>query len=357
MLVFLPVLADNGGQPFLSWNLVADLQDMLQYPFMQHAFAAGTIIALIAGVVGYFIVLRGMAFASHTLANVGFAGAAGAALIGVNPAFGLLVFTATGALGIAALGRRIYGRDVAVGIVLALALALGLLFIALYHGYATNAYSILFGDVLGVSAQDVTIALVVGVLTLLVVACIFRPLLFTSLDEEVAEARGVPVRLLAVGFLLLVGLVVAEAVQIVGVLLIFALLVTPAAIAERLTVRPARALLLAVLVALLVTWGGLFIAYYYPYPLGFFMSTLAFLAYLLVRLAEGSYHRVRHRPTSDAAQDGEEAPPAPATPEGPEHRAENVAKRPAPMLPAIDVAQASQVGGITEVKGMQEGSL
>ncbi len=277
------------GQPTLSWNLLADLRGMLNYPFMVHAFAAGTIIAIIAGALGYFVVLRGMAFASHTLANIGFAGAAGAALIGLNPVFGLLAFTFVGAAGMGALGRRIYGRDVAVGIVLAVALALGLLFIDLYHGYATNAYSILFGDVLGVSAQDVTIALAVGAFTLLALAVVFRPLLFASLDEEVAEARGLPVRWLALGFLLLLGLVVAEAVQIVGVLLIFSLLVTPAAIAERLTKRPSRALALSVAIALVVTWAGVFIAYYYPYPLGFFISTFAFALYLLVRIGEVMY--------------------------------------------------------------------
>ncbi len=274
------------GQPTLSWNLVADLQDMLHYPFMLHAFAAGTIVAMLAGALGYFVVLRGMAFASHTLANIGFAGAAGAALIGVNPVFGLLAFTFVGALGMGALGRRSYGRDVAVGIVLAVALALGLLFIDLYQGYATNAYSILFGDVLGVSAQDVAIALAVGALTLVTLACAWRPLLFASLDEEVAEARGLPIRWLALGFLLLLGLVVAEAVQIVGELLIISLLMTPAANAERLTPRPARALLLAVALALLITWAGIFIAYYYPYPLGFFISTLAFALYVLGRVGE-----------------------------------------------------------------------
>lgn len=278
-----------GGQPTLSWNLVADLQDMLMYPFMLHAFAAGTIVAIIAGALGYFVVLRGMAFASHTLANIGFAGAAGAALVGVNPVFGLLAFTFVGALGMGALGRRIYGRDVAVGIVLAVALALGLLFIDLYQGYATNAYSILFGDVLGVSALDVAIALAVGALTLVTLACAWRPLLFASLDEEVAEAHGLPIRWLALGFLLLLGLVVAEAVQIVGVLLIFSLLVTPAAIAERLTTRPGRAVLLAVTFALLITWAGIFIAYYYPYPLGFFISTLAFALYVLARVGEVGY--------------------------------------------------------------------
>ena len=328
MTLLFSSLALSVGQPTLSWNLVADLQDMLHYPFMLHTFAAGTIVAIIAGALGYFVVLRGMAFASHTLANIGFAGAAGAALVGVNPVFGLLAFTFVGALGMGALGRRIYGRDVAVGIVLAVALALGLLFINLYHGgYGINTYSILFGDVLSVSAQDVVIALAVGALTLVALACVWRPLLFASLDEEVAEARGLPVRWLALGFLLLLGLVVAEAVQIVGVLLIFALLVTPAAIAERLTRRPGRALLLAVAIALFVTWAGIFIAYYYPYPLGFFISTLAFALYLLARIGESGARWLQGAhpgaPTRDGLTGAAASPGAPANagPAGAAHEA------------------------------------
>jgi zinc/manganese transport system permease protein len=262
---------------------VADWQDIFQYDFMRHAFLAGTIIAVLAGAVGYFVVLRGLAFASHTLANIGFAGAAGAVFIGVNPVFGLLAFTLLGALGMSAFGRRLSERDVAVGIILATALGLGLLFISLYKGYSTDAYSVLFGELLGISEQEVFIALIVGIITLLALGILYRPLLFASLDEEVATAKGLPVTLLGGVFFLLLALAVAEAVQIVGVLLIFALLVTPAAIAERLVVRPGRALLLAVVLALLFTWGGLFIAYYQPYSLGFFITSLAFATYLVVR--------------------------------------------------------------------------
>lgn len=253
---------------------------------MRHAFLAGTIIAVLAGAVGYFVVLRGLAFASHTLANIGFAGAAGAVFIGVNPVFGLLAFTLAGALGIGALGKRLSERDVAVGIILATALGLGLLFISLYQGYSTDAYAVLFGEILGISEQEVFIALIVGAITLLALGILYRPLLFASLDEEVATAKGLPIQLLSMLFLLVLALAVAEAVQIVGVLLIFALLVTPAAIAERLVVRPARALLLSVVLALLFTWGGLTIAYYLSYSLGFFITTLAFATYLVVRLVK-----------------------------------------------------------------------
>jgi zinc/manganese transport system permease protein len=281
------------GSPGFSWNLVADWQDIFQYAFMRNAFLAGTIIAVMAGVVGYFVVLRGLAFASHTLANIGFAGAAGAVLVGLAPVYGLLAFTLVGGLGMGVFGKRLSQRDVAVGITLSLALGLGILFISLYQGYSTDAYAVLFGEVLGISQQDVLIALVVGVVTLLGLGAMFRPLLFASLDEEAAEAKGVPVRFVSVAFILVLALAVAEAVQIAGVLLIFALLVTPAAIAERLVKRPSLTLLVSVLLALLFTWGGLTIAYYLPYPLGFFITTLAFGSYLVVRLITDSPWRAR----------------------------------------------------------------
>lgn len=284
LALFHPSLG-SPGQPTFSWNLMADWQDLFHYDFMRHAFLAGTIIAVLAGAAGYFVMLRGLAFTSHTLANIGFAGAAGAVLVGVNPVFGLLAFTLAGALGIGAFGRRIAGRDVAVGIILATALGLGLLFISLYKGYSTDAYSVLFGEILGISEQEVWLALLVGCVTVLALGILYRPLLFASLDEEAAEAKGLPIHLLSFIFLLVLALAVAEAVQISGVLLIFALLVTPAAIAERLVVRPAHTLLLSVGLALLFTWGGLTIAYYLAYSLGFFITTLAFTTYLVVRLA------------------------------------------------------------------------
>lgn len=288
------------GQPVFSWDLVADWQDIFQYDFMRHAFLAGTIIAIMAGAVGYFVVLRGLAFASHTLANIGFAGAAGAVLIGVSPVFGLLAFTLGGALGIGTFGKRLSERDVAVGVILALALGLGLLFISLYQGYSTDAYAVLFGEVLGISEQEVFIAFIVGIVTLLALGILYRPLFFTSLDEEVAEAKGLPVQRLRIVFLLILALAVAEAVQIVGVLLIFALLVTPAAIAERLTIRPVQALLLSIILALLFTWGGLIIAYYQPYSLGFFITALAFSTYLVMRLVKDGSHLLRRRPVTSA---------------------------------------------------------
>jgi zinc/manganese transport system permease protein len=267
-------------------NLLVDLQQMLQYQFMQHAFEAGTLVAIVAGIVGYFVVLRRSAFAAHSLSHIGFAGAAGAVLVGVSPVVGLLVFTSAGGIGMTVLGRRASHRDVQIGIVLSFMLGLGVLFISLYTGYATEAYSILFGEILGVSEMDVLVTAVASAVILCVVVVVFRPLLFASLDEEVAEAKGLPMRMLGVVFMLLVALATSIAVQVVGVLLIFSLMVTPAAIAQRLARRPWQALVLSVIISLASTWLGLTVAFFEPYPVSFFITTIVFILYLSVRFSQ-----------------------------------------------------------------------
>ncbi|TMC13827.1 MAG: metal ABC transporter permease [Chloroflexi bacterium] len=269
--------------PQLSWNLFDDLAALFHYQFMVHAFEAGTVVALVAGAIGYFVVLRGTAFAAHALSHIGFAGATGAVVLGVSPVFGLLAFTLGAGAAIGALGNRLRGRDVTIGIVLAWTLGLGVLFISLYKGYATEAYALLFGEILGISGIDVAITLAMGVITLLALAAAYRPLLFSSVDEELAGARGVPVTALSIGFMAILAVAVTEAVQVVGVLLIFALIVTPAAIAIRLTSRPRTAILVSALLALAFTWLGLAISYYSPHPVSFFITSLAFATYLLVR--------------------------------------------------------------------------
>ncbi len=271
-----------------SFNILADLQSMWQYDFMRHAFEAGTIVAIIAGIIGYFIVLRRSSFAAHALSHIGFAGAAGAVLLGVNPIIGLLVFTSGGGFAMATLGRKAASRDVQIGTVLAFMLGLGVLFISLYSGYATEAYSLLFGEILGISSGDVLVTLVAALVLLAAVAVAYRPLLFTSLDEDVAEAKGVPIFWIGVLFMLLVAVATSIAVQVVGVLLIFALMVTPAAVAQRLARRPAQGILVSVLIALFATWFGLFISFYVPYPVSFFITTITFAAYLAVRLSQSA---------------------------------------------------------------------
>jgi zinc/manganese transport system permease protein len=267
-----------------SINIVSDLANIFAYDFMRHAFIAGTIVAIIAGVVGYFVVVRRSSFAAHGLSHAGFTGAAGAALLGVNPIAGLLVFTIGGALLMGALGKRATNRDVEIGTVLAFMLGLGVLFISLYSGYATEAYSLLFGEILGISSTDVTVTLIAGIVILIAIAVLYRPLIFASLDEDVAEAKGVPVRFMNIAFMVLVAIATSIAVQVVGVLLIFALMVTPAAIASHFAKRPSDGILISVAIALLVTWISLFVSFYISYPVSFFITSIVFALYLLSRL-------------------------------------------------------------------------
>ena len=272
--------------PSPSWNPFDDLAMLFHYDFMVHAFEAGTIVAIVAGAIGYFVVLRGSAFAAHALSHIGFAGAAGAVVLGINPVFGLLAFTLGSGAAIGALGNRLRGRDVTIGIVLAWTLGLGVLFISLYRGYANEAYAILFGAVLGISQGQVLVTLVAGAFSLACLVLVYRPLLFSSVDEELASAKGVPVTLLSIVFMAILAVALTEAVQVVGVLLIFALIVTPAAIAIRFTSRPVFAMVIGVVLALLFTWLGLSLAYFSPHPVSFFITSLAFLTYLAVRLSE-----------------------------------------------------------------------
>ena len=273
--------------PYFGWDVLHDLQELFRYAFMQHAFEAGTIVALSAGVIGYFVVLRGLSFAAHGLSHIGFAGATGAVLVGASPIVGLLAFTMAAGAVMGALGQRLRGRDVTIGLVMAWSLGLGVLFTRLYQGSANLAIGILFGQIFGITTQEVAVTFVAGSLTILALVVVYRPLLFATLDEEVAEAKGVPVRGLSIVFMVILAVAVSEAVQVVGVLLIFALIVAPAAIAERFTTRPSRGVLLAAVLAVLFTWAGLTIAYYLPYPVGFFITTIAFWSYILARVLSG----------------------------------------------------------------------
>src|SRR6266852_2657129 len=206
--------------PQFSWNPLDDLGALFHYEFMVHAFEAGTIVAIVAGAIGYFVVLRASAFAAHALSHIGVAGATGAVVLGVSPVFGLLAFTLASGVTIGALGNRLRGRDVTIGIVLAWTLGLGVLFISLYRGYATEAYALLFGEILGISAGDVLVTLIAGAITISALVIVYRPLLFSSVDEDLASAKGVPVTALSVIFMAILAVAVTEAVQVVGVLLI-----------------------------------------------------------------------------------------------------------------------------------------
>ncbi|HEY3058287.1 MAG TPA: metal ABC transporter permease [Chloroflexota bacterium] len=267
-----------------TWNLLADVKQVFQYEFMQNAFIAGTIVAILAGVVGYFVVLRRLGFASEALSHGGFAGATGAAVIGQDVFLGLVVFTSVSGAFMGWLGDRLRGRDVAIGGTLAFSLALGLLFLSLSTRFSGLAVNILFGSILSIAASDVRFVAAFAALALLLLGVMYRPLLFASVDAEIADARGVPVRWLSVGFMILLAITVSASVQVVGVLLIFALLILPAAAAQQLTAQPSRAILLAVVLAVAYVWAGLLIGFYLPFPPSFFITTLAFLAFVGVRV-------------------------------------------------------------------------
>jgi len=253
--------------------------DMFAYEFMNNAFAAASIAAAVSGIVGYFLVMRGQTFAGHALSHIGFAGATGAGLIGLAPLWGLLGFTLVAGVVMGALSERISNRDIAIGIVLSLALGFGLLFLHYYTSFATQATALLFGNVLAVDVRTIATLAVLGLITLAALAIIMRPLIFVSLQPELAEAKGVPVRFVSIVFLAIVALTVSECAQIVGVLLVFTLMVGPPATAQRLTTGLWSGLFYSALVALGEAWLGLTLAFYTDWPVSFCIALLSGLAY------------------------------------------------------------------------------
>ncbi len=291
-------------QPF-SWNLIADIQQMLAVDFMRNAFLAGSLIAVSSGLVGYYVLLRRQTFASDALSHVGFAGAMAAAFVGINPYLGLFGGSIVVGVGMGQLGKTSgRSRDVAIGTVMAWVLGLGALFLGLYLSSPvanTNiaiGVGVLFGSIFGVDAQTAWIVAGVGAATSLTLLAMARPLLFASIDPEVAMARGLRVRLLDALFLILLGITVAEAVPAVGALLVFALLVTPAASIRKMVTRPFLGLLLSALLALLITWASLTIAFYLSYPVSFDISMLGFIIYLVA--VGNQWLRAKTRPEGGA---------------------------------------------------------
>jgi zinc/manganese transport system permease protein len=252
---------------------------MFDYDFMRTAFAAAGIVALLSGTVGFFLVLRGQTFAGHALSHVGFTGATGAVLFGLPPLAGLVGFTLLAGFGMGLLGEKLSERDVAIGMMLSLALGLGLLFLHFFTSYASQAAALLFGNVLGVDNQALLSLARLAVVSLIALGFIARPLIFASLQSELAEARGVPLRFVSTAFLMIVAIAVSECAQIVGVLLVFTLMVGPAAAALSFTRRLYAAIALSAALALIEAWGGLTLAFYSDWPVSFWITALSGLVY------------------------------------------------------------------------------
>jgi len=271
---------------------------LLAQHFVHTALWAGAVVAVVSGVIGVFVVTRGMSFAVHAISELGFTGAAGALVVGLDPVLGILGGSLLVGLVLGLLSLRGRERDSAIGAVLAFGLGVGVLFLSLYQGYATEATNLLFGSIVGVSDAQLRDLAIVGVIVLAGVAVLYRPLLFSSVDPEIAAARGVPLRALSVGIFLLLGLTTAEAIQVVGVLLVLTLVITPAAAAQRLTQRPALALVLSVAIALVSTEAGILLSLEKPWPTSFFISAISFAAYLGARVYDGLAPRPRPRPAA-----------------------------------------------------------
>lgn len=250
---------------------------------MVNAWLAGTFVAIVSGAVGLFVVLRQRAFAAHAIPNGAFAGAAGATLVGASPLLGLVVFAVASALGVAALGRR--RDDVVTALALVTMLALGAALLAASGAYEPAIDALLFGQLLGVSRAEVVALALLVVAAGVVLALVYRPLLYSSLSEEVAAARGVAVRVLDLTFLVLLAVSAALAVPVVGALLTFALTVGPPAAARMLARGPARALALAAALALVCVWAGIASAYVSGWPIGFFVGAYAAIEYVAARVA------------------------------------------------------------------------
>jgi zinc/manganese transport system permease protein len=274
--------------PSLSFDLVKDVDQLTAFPFMVHALEAGAIVAVLAASVGWYMVLRRQTFAGHTLSVMAFPGATGAALAGLPTALGYYLACAGAALAMSRAPRSrrgAYGGETAlIGTVQTVGLAAGFLFLSLNHAVLGGPETLLFGTLLGITSGQVLVLLAVAVAALVALGLIGRPLLFASVDPEVAGARGVPVRALDAAFLVILGLTVAAVSQITGALLVFALLVAPPATAQLITLRPGPGLVLSIILALVVSWLGLAVAYFSVYPVGFYTTTFAAGLYLIVRV-------------------------------------------------------------------------
>jgi zinc/manganese transport system permease protein len=257
---------------------------LLGQHFVHTALLAGAVVAITSGAIGTFVVTRGASFAVHAISELGFTGAAGALVVGLDPVIGMLGGSLAIGLVLGLLSLRGRERDSAIGAVLAFGLGVGVLFLSLYQGYATEATNLLFGSIVGVSDHQLGVLTAVGAIVLVGIGALYRPLLFSSVDPEVAAARGVPLRALSVAMFLLLALTTAEAIQVVGVLLVLTLVITPAAAAQRLTVRPGLAVLLSIAIALVATEGGILLSLEKSWPTSFFISAISFAVYLFARV-------------------------------------------------------------------------
>ncbi|GMA28983.1 metal ABC transporter permease [Arenivirga flava] len=276
------------------WNRMFSFEDygaLLQ--LVQNSIIAGAVLGIVGGLIGVFILQRDMAFAVHGISELSFAGAAGALLLGVNVVAGSLVGSLAAALIIGLLGSRARDRNSIIGVLMPAGLGLGILFLALYPGRSGNQFGLLTGQIIAVDSPQLGLLIGISLLVLLVLLLVWRPLTFDSLDADVAAARGVPSRWLSLGFMVLLGLIVAVSVQIIGALLVMALLVTPAAAALRVSASPVLVPVLSMLFGFVSAVGGILLAIGGSLPISPYITTISFLIYLGCRVLGARRNRVR----------------------------------------------------------------
>jgi zinc/manganese transport system permease protein len=269
----------------LAWHDVVNFSDYGELlPLVRNSLIAGAVLGVLGGVVGVVVMARDLPFAVHGISELSFAGASGALLFGAGVASGAFVGSLLAALLLGVLGLRARDRNSVIGVIMPFGLGLGILFLALYHGRAANKFGLLTGQIVAVDTNGLRTLAITAVLVLAVLAAIWRPLMFASLDEDVAAARGVPVRLLGPLFMVLLGCAVAVSVQIVGALLVLALLLVPAAAAMKVTASPLWVPVLSVIFALTATVGGIFVAIGTTIPVSPYITTISFVIYLVCRV-------------------------------------------------------------------------
>jgi zinc/manganese transport system permease protein len=261
---------------------MTNLLSYFSYDFVQDALMAGTLAAILGAVVGYFVVLRHVGFAAHALAHIGFAGATGAAILGLSPLEGMLLLTIGSGAFMGATGDRVHRNDMAIGMVLSMALGLGTLFLSLYSGFAGQAMSILFGNIFGVSHEQITEMVVLSLISLGALAFFSRRLLFASTQPRLAEARGLSLQAMSIAFMIVLAISVTLASQVVGILLVFTLVIAPAGIALRLCRSFWSGMLTSIVLGVAGVWAGILLACVTNRPVTFWITGLFFALYILV---------------------------------------------------------------------------
>ncbi len=260
-------------------------------PLFRDTLLAGAILGVVGGLIGTFVMMRDLAFAVHGIAELSFAGAAFALLVGADVILGSLVGSILAALLLGVMGVRARERNSVIGVIMPFGLGLGILFLSLYQGRSANKFGLLTGQIVSVDSTQLSVLAGTALVVVVGLALIWRPLTFASVDPDIATARGVPVRTLSLAFMFLLGIAVALSIQVVGALLVLALLITPAAAALQVTVSPRVVVLLSVAFAMVSTVGGIMLALGGSIPISPYVTTLSFLIYLLCRVAGGRRRR------------------------------------------------------------------